>query len=719
VTRAGLLDRLVGAGTPSLISIVAPAGYGKTTLLAQWARARRPRVAWVSADRGDNDPTVLLAHLAAATDLVEQVPRSLFRAIAGHGDGRAVVHMFVSALASMAEPMAIGLDHAEAVTSRDSSDIISELAVSLPRGTQLAIASRDPLAVPLARLRSQAGILEIGVDDLAMGLGEASSLLEEAGVDLSASDLDDLVERTEGWPAGLYLAALAMNAGSPSTEAAFSFTGDDRFMGDYIRSEFLDRVSRAEVSFLTRTSILDRMCGPLCDAVLDTQGSTRRLEELDGRNLLVVPLDRRRVWYRYHQLFRELLLAELGRREPDVIPLLHQRAAAWCEHDGRPEAAIEHAQAAGDAGLVARLVLEWMHPVWASGRAETVLGWLEWLEDEQWVGPHSIATLVHGGLIFAQLGRPGVVERWAATAELIAGRGALPSGDTAESLRAFMRAALCQHGVTQMRRDARASLDGLGPASPHRWAMVHTEGLSYLLEGDPVTAALHFAHAAQVAAASATPPGVALALAERGTAAIERENWPTAEACADQALAIVHQDQLDSYWTSALVFAVGARIAAHRGDLVKTRELAAKVTRLRPLLTYALPAVSVQALLVLGRAYFAVGDLGGARTVLEQAREIFEHRPDLGLLPRQAVELEARLGTDGVPVGGSSTLTKAELRLLPFLCTHLTLKEIGERLYVSRNTISTQVTSIYRKLGVNSRSEAIEAMHYQGLMAGV
>jgi LuxR family transcriptional regulator, maltose regulon positive regulatory protein len=714
VTRSDLINRLVKPDTPSLISVVAPAGYGKTTLLAQWAGAKQPRVAWVSADRRDNDPTVLLTGLAAAADRVEPIHPSLFRAIAAHGDAKTLVPMFVSALASMTEPIAIGLDHAEAVTSRDGMDLITELAMSLPPGTQLAVASREPLPLPSARLRSQAQIMEIGVDDLAMGSVEASSLLKEAGVDLSTADLNDLVERTEGWPAGLYLAALAMNAGSPRAEAAFSFTGDDRFMGDYLRSELFDRVSRAEVSFLTRTSTLDRMCGPLCDAVLHTQGSSRRLEDLDSRNLLVVPLDRRRVWYRYHQLFRELLLAELSRREPDMIPTLHQRAAAWCEQNGRPEEAIEHAQAAGDAGQVARLVLERMQPVWASGRADTVLGWMEWLEDKPWV-EHYSAIAAHGALILGMLGRPGALERWAEAAERAAATAIRPNGDVTDTDLLFMRAVLCRQGATQMRRDARAALDGLSAASPHRWAMLHTEGLSYLLEGDPVKADSILAHAADVATASAAAPAVALTLAERAIAEIERGDWQAAETHSDRAIAIVTDGQFDSYWTSALVYSSGAHIAAHGGDVATTREYAGQAARLRPLLTYALPVVSAQALLDLARAYLAINDLGGARTVLRQAQDIFEQRPDLGLLPQQASELGTKLGTSDAPPAGASTLTSAELRLLPFLSTHLTLDEIGERLYVSRNTVKTQAASIYRKFGVTSRSQAVTAMHEQGL----
>jgi len=152
-------------------------------------------------------------------------------------------------------------------------------------------------------------------------------------------------------------------------------------MGDYLRSELLDRISAAEASFLIRTSVLDRMCGSLCNAILEETGSAAALERMEARNLLVVPLDRHREWYRYHHLLRDLLRAELRRREPDLIQDLHFRAAAWFEANGMPEAAIDHAQAAGDYDRVARLILELQQPVWASGRVETVLRWMEWIRD--------------------------------------------------------------------------------------------------------------------------------------------------------------------------------------------------------------------------------------------------------------------------------------------------------------------------------------------------
>jgi LuxR family maltose regulon positive regulatory protein len=195
-----------------------------------------------------------------------------------------------------------------------------------------------------------------------MGAPEADSLLQGAGVKADEASLDDLLQRTEGWPTGLYIAALAMNAGTRRSEAGFTFTGDDVFMGDYLRSELLDRISGTEVSFLTRTSVLDQICGPLCDAILGEKGSGAVLEEMEARNLLVIPLDRRREWYRYHRLLRELLRAELRRREPEAAQDLHFRAAVWFEANAMPEAAIDHAQAAGDYDKVARLILELQRP---------------------------------------------------------------------------------------------------------------------------------------------------------------------------------------------------------------------------------------------------------------------------------------------------------------------------------------------------------------------
>ena len=226
---------------------------------------------------------------------------------------------------------------------------------------------------------------------------------------------------------------------------ASRFSGDDRFMGEYLRAELLGRVSRAEVVFLTRSSVLDRMCGSLCDVTVGGSRSDRILDRLERRNLLVIPLDRRGRWYRYHHLFRELLHAELLRREPEMVPELCRRAAGWYETNGLPETAIEYAQRAGDAERVARLVLRSANPVWVSGRVDTVLRWMEWFATEGLIEQHP-AIAVHGALIYALVGRAGDAERWAAAAERATSGGVLDDGNTLEGTLAYLRALLCRDG---------------------------------------------------------------------------------------------------------------------------------------------------------------------------------------------------------------------------------------------------------------------------------
>ena len=715
VIRTALVNRLAAAQSP-IITVTAPPGYGKTMLLAQWAELVGPRVAWVSCDDGDNDPVVLLSALAVALDRIEPIDPTIFSALVSSGADITVVPRFVSAIAAMHRPVTLVLDHAEAVTNKQCLNTIAEFALRLPPGWQLAMASRAGVPLPVARLRAQGRIVEISAEDLAMGPEEASSLLEGAGAELGEASIHELLQRTEGWPAGLYIAALAIKAGTRRSEVGFTFTGDDIFMGDYLRSELLDRVSGAVASFLTRTSVLDRMCGSLCDAILDGEGSQRLLERLESRNLLIVPLDRRREWYRYHHLLQELLQAELRRREPDLVQDLHFRAAGWYEANAMPEAAIRHAQAAADYDRVARLVLELAQPVWASGRVETVLRWMEWLRDVT-SAEHYGAIAVHGSLIFALLGQPSEAERWAAAAERATPVGILPDGSTMQGTLAYLRAILCRDGVAVMRRDAQIAWDELSPASPYRATMLYTEGISYLLDGDPARADPILTRAFGDATRAGALPLAALILAERCAVAAERDGWPEIIELAQRAVTIVEDGRLDDYWTSALVYAWATRAALHSGDVSKARFYLGRAARLRPLLTYALPVVSVQALLELARCYLTLADPAGAAAILHQVHDILQQRPDLGVLTKLAGQLQSQLGKTGAIAVGASSLTAAELRLLPLLSTHLSYREIGERLYVSSHTVKTQAYSAYRKLGASSRSEAVTRVHELGLDA--
>jgi LuxR family transcriptional regulator, maltose regulon positive regulatory protein len=607
------------------------------------------------------------------------------------------------------------LDHTELLHNHQCRDAIAELSVHLPSSGQLVVASRGAPPLPLARLRARGAIMEIGIDELAMGEPEARELLTGAGVDLADAVTAELVGHTEGWPVGLYIASLALRAGSPRSPG-FAFSGDDRLMADYLRTELLSRVPRGRVSFLTRTSVLERMCGPLCDAVVNGTRSGRLLEALEGSNLLVVPLDRRREWYRYHKLFQQLLRAELGQREADVVAELHARAASWFEANGLAEMAITHAQAAGDADQVARLVTACAQPAYAGGRHETVDRWLQWFDNHGLIERYpSVAVL--GAVLRAVMGQPAAAERWAAVAERASVEATLPDGSTMASWQAQLRAFLCRKGLAQMRQDARIAGKGLVPGSPWRASALAMEGASWLLDGEPERADPILAQAVEVGRDTGAAPATAVALAERAVVAIGRGDWDDAEALAGEARAILRDGHLDDYGPGVIVHALVARTAAHVGDVSRARESLGHAARLRPQLTYAVPFLSVQTLLELGRAYLALADAPGARVVLREASAILRLRPDLGSLPGDVAELRSMLDTLHVGSVGASSLTAAELRLVPLLSTHLSFREIGERLHVSRHTVKTQAISVYRKLGVSSRSEAIDRVMEIGLLA--
>jgi LuxR family maltose regulon positive regulatory protein len=715
VVRAGLVGRLLASDGVPVVCVVAPAGYGKTTLLAQWAQGKGSRVGWVSLDQRDNDPAVLLTYIAVALDRVEPIDLRVVGALVAPGASIVgAVPRLAGAVAAMTQPVALVLDHVEPLVNQQCLDVIAELAVKLPQGSQLLLASRARPPLPVALLRAQGRVVEIGVEELAMDHQEARALLEDAGVRLGDADAAELIGRTEGWPVGLYLAALALQTGGLQANGGSEFTGNDRFMTDYLWSELLGHLPPELVLFLTRTAVLDRMCGPLCDAVLDTTGSSDVLASLEESNLLLVPLDRRGYWYRYHHLFRELLTAELNRHEPELVPELHGRAAEWCEANGLPESAIDHGQAAGDADRVARLVWNLAMPAYGAGRVDTARRWFDWFEDQGLLGRYPPVAVL-GAWLQALVGLPVAAERWADVAERGPVAGTLPDGSTVQSYLALLRALLCRDGLDRMRADTQAALDKLSPESQWRPTAQLLEGICYLLAGQADRADPILAQAAEVATEAGALPAAAIALAERSLVAIQHQDWEQAAALADQASKVIRTGGLDGYVASALVHAVAARVTVHQGDVPHAQQQLARVTRLRPLLTYALPYLAVQALLELSRVCLALEDAAGARVVLRQARDVLRRRPDLGILAAQFDELWSKLDTSRGGMAGVSSLTQAELRLLPLLSTHLSFRELGERLYVSQHTVKTQAMSVYRKLGVSSRGQAVQRLQELGL----
>jgi LuxR family maltose regulon positive regulatory protein len=353
-------------------------------------------------------------------------------------------------------------------------------------------------------------------------------------------------------------------------------------------------------------------------------------------------------------------------------------------------------------------------PAYGAGRVDTTRRWFGWFEDQGLLGRYRSVTML-GAWLQALVGQPAAAERWADAAEQGPVAGTLPDGSTSQSYLALLRALLCRNGVETMWADTQAALDELAPGSQWRPTAQLLEGICTLLAGEADRADPILAHAAEVATEAGALPAVAIALAERSVVAMHHQDWMMAATLAEQAQGVVRAGQLGGYVASALVHAVAARVAVHQGDLPRAQHQLARATRLRPLLTYALPYFAVQTLLELGRASLALDDAAGARVVLRQARDILRRRPDLGILPGQVDELRSKLDLSRGRAVGVSALSTAELRLLPLLPTHLTFREIGQRLFVSQHTVKTQALSIYRKLGVSSRSQAVRRAQQLGL----
>jgi len=719
VRRWPLIERLARGDPRPIVSVVAPAGYGKTTLLSQWAERNGQAFAWVSVDDGDNDPKVLLTYVAEALDAVQPIDGRVFDALASPVSSvpGSVVPRLGAAFSSMTSRVALVLDDVHALHNRECQDALSVLADHVPGGSRLALAGRAEPPLRIARLRAEGKILEIGPEDLALTSDEASSLLRNADVALGVDEVAGLHQRTEGWPAGLYLAALYLREGGPLATAAVSFGGDDRLVSEYMESEFLARISRRERVFLTRAAVLDRLSGPLCDAVLDVPGSAAILAGLARSNLLLVPLDRRGQWYRYHHLFRDMLLVELERLEPGLIPVLRRRAAGWCLRNGLPEASLEYSIAAGDADAAAGLVEKLAVPAHRQGRVTTIQQWFRWLEDRGGIEGHPMVAVL-ASLLSALTGRPADAGRWADVVDRWQYEDpARPDDPPTEAWAALLRAFLCRQGAGQMRADADEAVERFAEQSFVTPAPAILQGIARVLCGDLDGGDMSLEDGFRVAEKVGAHEDCALALCERSLVAMARGEWDRAQVLAGEARTALRGAGIEESYATPLVSAVQARTALHRGDVPAAREELASAQRLRPLLTYALPYFAVQARIELASVHLALADLAGARTLMREVDELLRRRPGLGTLAGQAQALRAQLAKErGSSTPGASALTGAELRLLPLLCTHLSFPEIATQMFLSRNTIKSQANSIYRKLGASTRSQAVTRLRDLGLL---
>lgn len=715
IPRTGLVNQLRVIRDAALTVLNAPAGYGKTTVLAEWARRDERPFAWLSVDEGDNDPVTLLTHLAVAFDRVQPLGEAVFDNLASARPpvGR-VVAWLGRWLASSREPLVIVFDDVHHVTEPASIRVLSTLVAHLQGPSQLALGTRHEPALPLARLRAEGRLVEVGIDDLRLTAREASALLRAAGVDRSEDEVAELTRRTEGWPAGLYLAALSQRV--PGARSKAWAVGADVFFSDYFRHEVLADLPDRDFEFLTRAAILETMCGPLCDAVLERSGSAAELEAVARSNLFLVPLDHERRWYRFHHLFRSMLRDELERREADAVPKLTARASAWFEASGDPDAAIHYAEAAGDRDRVAALVEAAAFRAYHTGGFEQVQRWLLPLDDDALLERHPPIAVIGAGIHLVG-GHAAAAERWLSVADRCGSDTTMPDGSPLSGWRAVIHAAMCKDGVDRMRECAELAVT----AVPHLSALTANGhlllGVARLLaDDDAASADSHFAEAFEIASSTGATDTACIALAERSLLAGARGDFRAEQALSEHARDAVKEAEIAGYGTSAITFAASARSALRHGNWTRSQDDMQHALDLLPQLTFTLPCLAVQVRLELARMQLALRDRSRAEALLMDVEAILARRSALGVLVAQTDELRASMAETRADSGWPSTLTGAELRLLPLLTTHLSFREIADRLYVSRNTVKTQAISVYRKLGVSSRSAAIECAVSLGLV---
>jgi LuxR family maltose regulon positive regulatory protein len=709
VWRGRLIDQLGAARASPLVVVLGPPGYGKTTLLTQWGHADERPFAWVTLDDADNDPSRLLTYLVFALDEVVPLGAGIFprrpepdEALTGFALPR-----LTHALAQRAKPFVLVLDDAHLLRNEKALDLVSTLVQNLPAGCQLVLSGRNLPAVRLSRLLVDKSLLALGVRQLALTPHEGAELLHAAKLPVSTSEAAMLVDRTEGWAAGLYLAALALREQPHLGEALDAFAGSDELLSRYMRDELMERLPPKRLAFLLGTAALDRLCGPLCDAVLAASGSAEMLEKLERANLFVMPTDRNRVWFRRHQLFSEMLLAELRRRDPEAEFAQHRRAAEWYERVGDPETALEHALAARDFTFAATLIANHLEAYLVNGRAATLRRWIEAIPSSMvsnlsWFGAAaSLAYISNGDIERAT--------HWMAVAERANGDES-PVRDGRASLRsavAISRAALGLGGADKLLQDATIGYDEEGEDSAWRGCCSFLQGVGLYLRGD-VEGSRGKLDEARRFTGLRQPNIYAWTLAQLAVLEISTGQWEAARERAERARIAVERNGLPEYASAALVYAVSALTCAHWRQPAEARRDAARATRLLAMLSGIAPWMSVEGRIVLADAYVLLGDAGAAREALRLARRDL---PRLGEAPILQGWLEAsasvvsaqRSATTGPP------LTPAEIRVLQFLPTHLSFREIADRLHVSRNTVKTQVISSYRKLGASTRTEAVES----------
>jgi LuxR family transcriptional regulator, maltose regulon positive regulatory protein len=717
------LVRALGDGlSRPLTLILGPAGSGKTTLLAQWrssAEADRS-AAWLCLDSSDNEPTrfwtYVIAALRSVLPEVGETAAGLLRA-----PGVDLLEEAVPALLNELLETALGtvlvLDDYHLIHDEPIHRAMAFFLDQLPDAHRVVIASRSQPPFPLATLRARGALSEIDPRQLAFAEPEASALLNDVHqLGLPDAAVRRLHRRTEGWAAGLYLAALSFGRRPDRDQLIESFAGTDRRIVDYLGAEVLERQPDDVLTFLLRTSVLERLCAPLCDAITGNADSQEMLERIERSNAFLVPLDEHREWYRYHHLFAELLRHELGRREPGSVARLHRLAADWLMDAGLISEAVRQMVAGGDVDGVAEVVVSHWLALVGSGEKGTLAEWLAAIPDER-VHSDGALCVARAGLAITVGDQAGVLP-WLDRAERAATRN--PAQDRSvwlevTGIRAAAWRRLGDMGQAKRLAEQIAPRDG---SSPWHSAAANALGSSARWLGDDATAVELLEEAVRLGH-ERFPTVAVFCYGQRALIAADHGDWDACRANVEGAFGLIDERNLGEYWLVALAHLADGRLLRHARRL---RDAEAELVRAVVLGRRGVGVVELAyALLMLADLRRELGDRRSARELVIEARGLVDQGPDPGpVVPRllEQAERSLRIVTppqgSGVAVG--EELTVREQAVLGLLTSGLSSREIGDELGVSLNTIKTHTKSLYRKLGATDRREAVARARRLGLL---
>ena len=709
--HAAAIDR---ARTARIALLEAPAGYGKTTLLAEWAARETRPVAWASLAQRDDDPAILVELIATA--LCDAIPQAGSLVVQAARRGRDVLSnaapMLASAVRAAPTPFVLFLDDVHVLRSTGSREVVDLMAAAVPPGSSIVLAARG-LSAAAARLRFGAETCVLTAGDLRLTDGEALTL---AAPDVAAIDTVTVrawVDQCEGWVTGIRMFAQV----AADDRAADPVPATAQLVGEYLNRELLDALDLEARELLIACAVLDSITPPLADAVHGATGSAAVLRSLVERQAFVTPSTTTAGGYRVHPLVREHLRSELATRGPAVLAGTHRRAAEWFVANGMHESAMDHWIAAGALSEAASSLAELGLPLYHAGRAATLQRWIDEIgELHIFACPPAALT---AALLEMLAGDPAVAARRLRLLGTVDTDGMDASAAAHfASARALLHASHAREGVEVACDRAREGLELQGRLSPWRDVGMGVFGHLLARTGRTAEARAVCTEALDLAATFGHFETIPVSAAELALLALADDDLDAAAEHARTALRAIDDHDLSSRATSVLAQAVAALVFQRRGDRDRAARLLAAAMPRRAALTAAVPTAAALARLVLAETHCGFADFTSAEELVSEATRMLAVVPVRGDLDDRvdAVRRQIAEGKQRGHFGASAALTAAEHRVLPLLQTHLTREQIAQQLHLSRNTVGTQMSSIFRKLGAGTRTAAVQRAQELGML---